>query len=73
MIGQVKAKEMIMLGRRVNASEAKSWGLLTQIEKADNSELRKMLEHLINLKPGVFAQAKKELQYYNQIAGRSNI
>ena len=43
IVGMTRAKDMVMLGRRLPADEAKSWGLITDVA-ADGAALTKMVE-----------------------------
>ena len=62
LIGEVKAKEVVMLCEKIPAIEAYNLGLLNKIETAEGEELNKMVSHLRSLKPSVFGLAKTALQ-----------
>ncbi|HEC45071.1 MAG TPA: enoyl-CoA hydratase/isomerase family protein [Bacteroides sp.] len=63
LIGEAKAKEMVMLCEKIPAHRALEMGLLTKVLKRDSEqeELEKILEHLSSLKPEAFKLAKSAL------------
>jgi enoyl-CoA hydratase/carnithine racemase len=63
LIGEAKAKEMVMLCEKIPASRSLEMGLLTKVLKRDSEqeELSEILEHLSSLKPEAFKLAKSAL------------
>jgi enoyl-CoA hydratase/carnithine racemase len=63
LIGEARAKEVVMLNPKFPASEALHLGLLTRIlrDGAEDSELDAFLEHLVSLKPAALTLAKRAL------------
>jgi len=63
LIGEAKAKEVVMLNEKIPASQALNLGILTRIlaDGQEDQELKAFLKHLSSLKPEVFALAKKAL------------
>lgn len=63
LVGEARAKEVVMLNQKIPASDALRMGLLTKILENGSAEdeLAAMLEHLASLKPGAFGLAKRVL------------
>ncbi len=60
LIGEARAKEVLMLNEKISAEEALRLGLLTRILQEGNEEnqLNQILDHLASLKPSVYRLAK---------------
>jgi enoyl-CoA hydratase/carnithine racemase len=69
LTGEVRAKEIIMLGEKISAYEALKIGLLNRIDSSDKVELKKLIKQLIKLKAKSFELAKKILQDTNRTTG----
>ena len=63
LIGEAKAKEVVLLGQKISAQEAYRLGLLTRLIRADQlqAEAKRMLADLLKLPPQPFALAKAVL------------
>jgi enoyl-CoA hydratase/carnithine racemase len=63
LLGEARAKEMVMLCEKIPADRALDMGLLTRVldEGREEEELNKLIEHLSNLKPAAFKLAKTVL------------
>jgi enoyl-CoA hydratase/carnithine racemase len=63
LIGEARAKEVVMLNAKIPPSDALHMGLLTRILRGGNedSELDAFLEHLVSLKPAALKLAKRAL------------
>ena len=63
LIGEAKAKEVVMLSERLSASQALNLGILTRILTGgqENQELDAFLKHLSGIESEVFALAKEAL------------
>ena len=62
LIGEARAKEVIMLNRKISAEESLHLGLLTSILSRDpEGDVANFLEHLISLKARAFGLAKRAL------------
>jgi enoyl-CoA hydratase/carnithine racemase len=63
LIGEARAKEVVMLNAKIPASDALHMGLLTRILRGGtkDSELDAFLEHLVSLKPAALKLAKRAL------------
>lgn len=68
LIGEAKAKEVVILNERIPAQQALNYGILTRVLPADReeTELDAILKHLSELDSTVFAQAKEELTGSNR-------
>jgi len=66
LLGEVKAKEVIMLCEKIPAREALEMGLLNRIENEDGTVMMRLLEHLGSLKNSAFVLAKTALQNPNR-------
>jgi len=62
LIGEAKAKEVVILCEKIDASKAFSLGLLTRIETSKNSELDKLVSYLKSLNPVSYKLVKMALQ-----------
>jgi len=62
LIGEIKAKEVVMLCEKISASKALNMGLFNKIENAEGEELKKLVSHLCGLKSSAFVLAKMALQ-----------
>ncbi len=60
LIGEARAKEVVMLNERITAKEALRLGLLTRIlqDGTEEKQLTQILTHLASLKPSVYRLAK---------------
>lgn len=60
LLGEAKAKEIIMLCEKIPVSKAMEMGLLTRVFETgtEKEELNRILEHLTQLKPEAFKLAK---------------
>ena len=65
LIGEARAKEMIMLNTELNAQQAFDWGLLTRIDDGSGENLKSLIDHLSKIRTNAFAQAKVALQNQN--------
>jgi len=63
LLGEARAKEVVMLNERIPATEALRLGLITRIlkENGEREELDTLLDHLAKLKPAAFSLAKAAL------------
>jgi len=63
LIGEAKAKEVVMLNERIPAIQAMKMGILTRLLTSgqEDQELEAFLKHLSGIEPEVFAHAKKVL------------
>ena len=61
LLGEARAKEIIMLCEKIPAKEAYNLGLLSKIETQDQTELNKLVNYLKKLKPKAFELAKNVL------------
>lgn len=63
LVGEARAKEVVMLNQKIPANDALRMGLITKILEngSEEEKLEAMLEHLASLKPGAFALAKRAL------------
>jgi len=63
LLGEAKAKEVVMLNERIPATEALRLGLISRIlnEGGEREEVDALMDHLINLKPAAFTLAKAAL------------
>ena len=63
LVGEARAKEVVMLNEKISATEALRLGLLTRILKDDDeaNELPAIIDHLGSLNPAVFRLAKSGL------------
>lgn len=63
LIGEARAKEVVMLNEKIPAEDALRMGLLTRILKkgTEDQELKAFLTHLAGLKPAAFGLAKRAL------------
>lgn len=68
LIGEARAKEVVMLNERIPAQQALNYGILTRVLPADReeTELEATLKHLSELDSTVFAQTKAELTGSNR-------
>lgn len=62
LIGEAKAKEVVMLCEKISAEAALKMGLLHKIDNTKNEELNKLISHLSSLKTSAFVLAKTALQ-----------
>ncbi|MFC2115379.1 enoyl-CoA hydratase/isomerase family protein [Bacteroidota bacterium] len=63
LIGESRAKEVVLLCEKIPAQRALEMGLLTRVLSggAEDPELEKLLDHLAGLNPDAFKQAKSVL------------
>ena len=68
IIGEARAKEVVMLNEKIPAVQALQLGLLTRILNANNTddELGSFLSHLAGLNPGAFKLSKAALMDQNR-------
>ena len=68
LIGEARAKEVVMLNERIPAPQALNYGILTRVLPADReeTELKAILKHLSDLESSVLAQAKEALMGINR-------
>lgn len=62
LIGEVRAKEVVMLCEKISAPDALNIGILTKIENDENEALINLIGHLSKLKNSAFKLAKTVLQ-----------
>jgi enoyl-CoA hydratase/carnithine racemase len=62
LIGEARAKEVVMLCEKISAADALNMGLLNKIENEENEILSKCINHLSALKNSAFILAKMALQ-----------
>lgn len=67
LVGEAKAKEVIMLNQKLDAEESLKLGLMNRIDNENKEQLNFFINHLKKLKPEIFELAKKSIQD----AGRS--
>jgi len=63
LIGEARAKEVVLLNQKIPAVDALQMGLLTRISKdgSEDKDLDAFLEHLASLKPAAVGLAKRAL------------
>ena len=63
LIGEARAKEVVMLNQKIPAEDAFRMGLLSRIltNGSEDEEVGVFLEHLASLKPAAFSLAKRAL------------
>lgn len=63
LIGEARAKEVVMLNQKIPAADALRMGLLSRVltQGSEEEELGAFLEHLASLKPATFSLAKRAL------------
>ena len=63
LLGEAKAKEVVMLNERIQANEALRMGLISRIlnEGGERKEVDEFMDHLAMLKPAAFTLAKAAL------------
>ena len=63
LLGEAKAKEVVMLNERIPANEALRLGLISRIlnEGGEREEVDEIMDHLAHLKPAAFTLAKAAL------------
>jgi enoyl-CoA hydratase/carnithine racemase len=68
LLGEARAKEVVMLNERIPATEALRLGLVTRIlkEGGEMEEMDAFLDHLTGLKPSAFKLAKEALMDRNR-------
>jgi len=66
LIGEVKAKELIMLCDKINAKEALHLGLINKIDSMDGEKFKGLVKHLTCLNSQAFALAKTALRKPNR-------
>jgi enoyl-CoA hydratase/carnithine racemase len=68
IIGEARAKEVVMLNQPMDAEQSYNLGLLTRVldEKSEEEELSAFLGHLAQLNPSSFRLAKKALMDANR-------
>jgi enoyl-CoA hydratase/carnithine racemase len=62
LVGEVNAKEIVMLNQKLNAEESLKIGLLNRIDNENRDQLNLSISHLKKLKPEIFELAKQSLQ-----------
>jgi len=62
LIGEARAKEVVMLCNKISAADALSFGILSKIDTDENEVLNKLISHLSSLKINAFVLAKTALQ-----------
>ena len=75
LIGEAKAKEMVMLCRRYTAEQALNMGVVTKVLSIDNAqtEIDDILNHLLQLKSSAFNLAKTALMDENRTTRGADI
>lgn len=73
LVGEARAKEVVMLCEKIVAADALRMGLLSKIENKENEVLNHMLDHLTSLKNNAFALAKSTLQNPSRTTYGDNI
>jgi len=63
LIGEARAKEVVMLNQKIHAENALQMGLLSRVltKGSEDKEVEVFLEHLASLKPAAFGLAKRAL------------
>ena len=63
LLGEAKAKEVVMLNERIPANDALRLGLISRVlnEGEEREEVGKIMDHLAQLKPAAFRLAKAAL------------
>ena len=62
LIGEARAKEVVMLCEKIPSADALSFGLLSKIDNEENIVLNNLIGHLSSLKNNAFVLAKTALQ-----------
>jgi enoyl-CoA hydratase/carnithine racemase len=65
LLGEVYAKETVMLNQKLNAQESLRFGLLNRIDNENKDQLNFFVNHLKKLKPEIVELAKTALQNQN--------
>lgn len=73
LVGEVFAKEILMLNQKMNAQEALRFGLLNRIDNEHKVQLTFFINHLKKLKPKIFELAKETLQNPKMIISEADI
>ncbi len=75
LVGEARAREVVMLGERIDAASALRLGLLTRVLGAETGEkeLRSFLEHLTGLDPLAFRLAKQALMDPGRTTGGHDV
>ena len=66
LIGEAKAKEVVMLNKKYNAAESLKLGLLSSIDSVEKDQLNHFVNHLKKINPRVLELAKMALQDENR-------
>lgn len=61
LLGELKAKEIVMMNEKIPANEALNMGLINKIDTENETVLNQFTEHLKLIKPNVFTLAKYAL------------
>ncbi|GLP96270.1 enoyl-CoA hydratase/isomerase family protein [Paraferrimonas sedimenticola] len=63
LVGLARAKQLLLLGRPINASTAEAWGLVTQVVEAEQLDdtVAQMIEHLVSVSGQSIAGMKRTL------------
>jgi enoyl-CoA hydratase/carnithine racemase len=70
-VGPVKAKELILLGKLIPASEARALGLVTEIADEPGSAAAALAARLTELSPAAVGHAKRLIQESNESRSRT--
>jgi enoyl-CoA hydratase/carnithine racemase len=73
LVGEINAKEIIMLNQKLNADESLKLGLLNRIDNKNKDQLNFFINHLKKIKPEIFELAKKALHNPNRSTSEANI
>lgn len=73
LVGEVNAKEIVMLNKKLNAEESLKLGLLNRIDNENTDELNFFTNHLKKLKPEIFELAKMALQDHSRTTSGADI
>jgi len=75
LIGEARAKEVVILNQMIPATDALQMGLLTRILKngSEDKDLEVFLEHLAGLNPAAFGLAKRALMDEGRTTRSSDI
>lgn len=73
LVGEVNAKEIVMLNQKLNAEESLKLRLLNRIDNENKDQLNLFINHLKKLKPEIFELAKMALHDKNRTTSGADI
>lgn len=73
LLGETKAKEVVMLNQKMDAGESLKSGLLNRIDNDKREQLNLFTEHLKKINPQVFDMAKMVIQENNRTTSGADV